>query len=329
MATHFPKDALLNTDNSPDSEVKVSVVVPVYNCAEYLNECVESILNQTHNNLEVILVNDGSNDGSDSLCQQWQDKDPRVKYLSKPNGGAASARNLGMAVASGQYLMFVDGDDIILPEMLEELLKAGRLCKDADIIGSSLLPWDENDRCLAPLPEYTVMDGEEALVYMLEFKIDRSPCTKLYRMATLGKMRFMEGRINEDFPFLAHCYLRCRHVVYVPAGYYRYRVVSTSVTHTFNKRYFDIIANGEDLRHNIPMEHPRVAQAYNLYMHRTHIDAAFKIVRSGKHSFYRQYLKNSRRHVRKNLFKILRHHQIGRNYKIKALLAFSPLRLPI
>ena len=94
-------------------ETLLSVIVPVYNVEAYLVKCVESILNQTYPNLEVILVDDGSPDGSGAICDTFADKDSRVKVIHKPNGGLSSARNAGLEEASGEYITFVDSDDWI------------------------------------------------------------------------------------------------------------------------------------------------------------------------------------------------------------------------
>ena len=92
---------------------KVSVIVPVYNAEKYLSECVDSILAQTLRDIEVLLVDDGSTDGSPVLCDNYAKKDPRIKVIHKANGGVSSARNMGLSIASGDYFAFVDSDDII------------------------------------------------------------------------------------------------------------------------------------------------------------------------------------------------------------------------
>ena len=92
----------------------ISVIVPVYNAEKYLRECLDSIVNQTYKNIEIILVDDGSTDGSGAICDEYADKDVRIKVYHIPNGGASNDRNLGIDNADGEYLMFVDSDDIIL-----------------------------------------------------------------------------------------------------------------------------------------------------------------------------------------------------------------------
>lgn len=106
---------------------KVSIIVPVYNAEKYLRECVESVLCQTLSDIELILVDDGSTDSSPTLCDQYAAQDRRVKVIHKPNGRAASARNAGLRVASGEYVAFVDADDWISPDMYEKCCKPMRM----------------------------------------------------------------------------------------------------------------------------------------------------------------------------------------------------------
>lgn len=310
-------------------DVKVSVVVPVYNVEPYLDEAIDSILNQTHKNLEIILVDDGSKDNSPEICDRRAAAEPRIKVVHKKNGGLSSARNAGIEHCTGEYIMFMDSDDVILPEMLTELLEARKYAPEADIIGSSLLPWSDDDKGLAPLKDFTVFTPEEAMEAILEFRIERSACTKLYRRDTMGDLRFEEGRLNEDFPFMIRFYKRSRKILYVPKGYYLYRMREGSITHSFDEGFFHIITNAEELKPELPLECSKVADAYEMYMLRAHIDAAFKIVRNGCHKRFSKYLKKSRRYVRKSLGTIMKHKKIGLNYKVKALLIFFPFKIPV
>ena len=103
---------------------KISVVIPVYNVERYLDRCLQSVVNQTYTNLQILLVDDGSTDGSGRLAEQWASRDARIVVLHKPNGGLSDARNYAMRYAEGEYWAFVDSDDFIRPQMMEGLLKA-------------------------------------------------------------------------------------------------------------------------------------------------------------------------------------------------------------
>lgn len=129
------------------SDHKISVIIPVYNVEKYLQRCVDSVLGQTHRNLEVILVNDGSRDGSAKICEEYAKSDgARVKYINQENGGVAAARNAGLAVATGDYIAFVDSDDWLEPNMYEELLKVC-VSQDADYVSCSCFLDFEDRKC--------------------------------------------------------------------------------------------------------------------------------------------------------------------------------------
>ena len=122
-----------------DHEPLISVLVPVYNVEKYLNKCIESIINQTYKNLEIILIDDGSTDSSPKICDEYAQKDSRIKVIHKQNGGAASARNLGIDISSGNLLGFIDGDDFISPFMYGTLFELMRLNKALILVLSSLV----------------------------------------------------------------------------------------------------------------------------------------------------------------------------------------------
>ena len=99
----------------------VSIIIPVYNTEKYLEECLDSVCSQTYKNLEIILINDGSTDNSEEICQKFKDMDQRIQIYTCFNSGPAFARNLGLSKAHGEYIMFVDSDDWILPELVDTL----------------------------------------------------------------------------------------------------------------------------------------------------------------------------------------------------------------
>ena len=116
-----------------EDNVLISVIVPIYNSEKYLEQCIESIINQKYSNLEIILVNDGSVDGSLKICEKYAKKDNRIKVIDKKNEGVSVARNVGMEVSSGQWISFIDSDDWIDPDMFEKMLAKSK-DDDFDVI---------------------------------------------------------------------------------------------------------------------------------------------------------------------------------------------------
>ena len=103
---------------------RLSIIVPVYNAEEYLDRCLNSIMNQEYSSCEVILVDDGSTDSSPMICDRYSATDPRFRTIHKPNGGVSSARNAGLCLAKGEYIMFLDSDDVLLPAALEDMMES-------------------------------------------------------------------------------------------------------------------------------------------------------------------------------------------------------------
>lgn len=217
----------------------ISVIVPVYNVEKYLDECVRSIMNQTYGHLEIILVDDGSTDRSAAMCDAFAEIDARIKVIHKMNGGASSARNAGLDIATGQYFAFVDSDDYILPDMYERMLAP--LHDMVQLSVCSLYYQYEPDpkkvwvtqRCYKQ-EEYDARAYFE-LYHFNKFK--HESVTRLYSREHFGHLRFHIGHYAEDHRYaylvaleMLKRNLRMVHLPYV--GYY-YRYVGTSIMHSY------------------------------------------------------------------------------------------------
>lgn len=181
-------------------EQRISVIVPIYKVEAYLERCVESIVNQTYRNMEIILVDDGSPDNCPAMCDAWAKKDSRIKVIHKPNGGLSDARNAGMAIASGEYIGFVDSDDWIAPEMYERLANA--LEQDGSDIaacGVEMVWEDESPSCSLITAKREVLDHQQAQKgLLLENKMKQPVWYKLYRAETIQDILFPMGKYHED-----------------------------------------------------------------------------------------------------------------------------------
>lgn len=224
----------------------ISVIVPVYNVEKYLDTCVQSILAQTYKNLEVILVDDGSPDFSPSLCDQWQQRDSRVKVIHKKNGGLSDARNAGIDASSGDYLAFVDSDDYISPVMYEELLRVAKET-DADIVTSNLCFVSEGKKEYGHinLPAFPATFGpDEMLEIELGHTMVEAPeyvtsCNKLFKRRvffTSEMIRYPVGKLYEDAYTTYRLYHASRRTTVVNNAYYFYIMRDGSITHTLTQR---------------------------------------------------------------------------------------------
>ena len=181
---------------------EVSIIVPVYQVEKYIRQCVDSILAQTFTDFELILVDDGSKDGSGQICDEYAAMDRRVKVIHKENGGLSDARNRGMDQAAGNYFMFIDSDDYIAPTMLECLYK-NILIEDADLAICNFLYFFENDR---KKDFSTSMKSEVLCAKEIFYNRKNERCygiwtvawNKLYKKETFGEVRFRFGKYHED-----------------------------------------------------------------------------------------------------------------------------------
>lgn len=229
--------------NSQKELYKISVIVPVYNAEKYLEKCVESILNQTYYNLEVILVDDGSYDSSASLCNLYAERDDRVKVVHKSQGGVCDARNSGLDIATGDYLIFVDNDDFILPNMYETLLLNMLKYNVKISMCSYSLYYEERGEEVEECELLTrKMDSLEALhVFHTDKRIDMIvPWNKLYRRELFDGIRYPAGRTFDD-EFVTYKLLwKAGTICYTNQQFYFFRQRIDSITHTLTlKKYTD------------------------------------------------------------------------------------------
>ena len=209
---------------------KVSIVVPVYNSEQYLVRCIDSLRNQSYENLEIILVDDGSQDSSFSLCCQAAQTDSRIKVIHQENGGAARARNRGILEASGKWLMLIDADDYIHQDMAGDLLKAAHE-EDAQgvICGFSRVYGDGTKEEIHALQQKWSGDlhrfSEEMLLPLYRNLLLRTQSNKLYDLSLIqkNKLAYPGGfSINEDIWFCVRYLSLCRRIVCIPGSYLYY-----------------------------------------------------------------------------------------------------------
>ncbi len=221
----------------------VSIVIPVYNVKNYLLRCVCSVRRQTYQNLDIILVDDGSTDGSGGICDKIAEQDNRVQVIHKPNGGLGSARNAGIAQAKGDYIGFVDSDDWIESEMVQKMLELMQ-AEGAQIAACNICRVEENgeksyySECFDERLTYTT---EQALTELPKNeRLSNSMCNKLFHRDTLSGLRISESMHYEDNPFTPQCIARAERIVYTGVPYYNYYERSGSISRSvFSLKEFD------------------------------------------------------------------------------------------
>lgn len=211
---------------------KISVIIPIYKVEEYLNRCVESVVNQTYQNLEIILVDDGSPDNCPKMCNEWAEKDGRIKVIHKENGGLSDARNAGMAVAMGEYVFFVDSDDWIHKDTLR-ILKNYEEKYDSDIVECKALVTSgeaEDDALEVDSLEIHMYDTAEAMEALLrDYPLRQTVWNKLYKRHAVEGILFEKGKYHEDEFWTYQVFDRANKILYLDVELYYYFQRSDSI----------------------------------------------------------------------------------------------------
>lgn len=199
----------------------ISIIVPVYQVKEYLTQCIESILNQTYSTLEIILVDDGSSDGSVEICDQYARRDQRIQVIHKENGGLSSARNAGLKQARGDFIGFIDSDDWIEPQMYEMLYNA--ISDKGDIAVCNYFYDDIGREYEACNRNSFMVDSYQALELLIADEIPNYAWNKLYRRNLFQGLNFPEGRYYEDVAIMYLLFERANYVSFLGKALYHYR----------------------------------------------------------------------------------------------------------
>ncbi len=224
----------------------VSIIVPVYNVEKYLDRCIKSIVKQTYNNLEIVLVDDGSQDQCPQICDWWAEKDKRIKVVHKSNGGLSDARNAGMEIATGDYIAFVDSDDWIEEDLYRILLDAIK-ATNSDIACCKFRRIGENFKQASSMANdsgaYELFDTKESLLELItENKIQQVVWNKLYRKNVISDIEFAVGKCNEDDFWTYQVLGKAYRVVSVDVtGYYYWQRNNSIMGVSYSPRRLDAV----------------------------------------------------------------------------------------
>lgn len=225
----------------------ISVIVPVYKVEQYLNDCINSLVNQSYKNLEIILVDDGSPDNCPIMCDNWAKKDKRIKVIHKKNGGLSSARNAGLDVANGDYFTFVDSDDWISLSMYEDMLKIFKN-DDVDVVAGKINCYFEKTGIIKPFMESSdyykitqdlIINKEKYQKLTLSRVLESAAWNKLYKASLFCDLRFKENRYYEDYLYIYNISKRIKNIYYIAKPYYYYRIRDNSIcsSHTCSEDF--------------------------------------------------------------------------------------------
>ncbi len=224
--------------------MKVSIIVPVYNIKDYIQGCVQSLINQTYSDIEIILVNDGSTDGSFAICDAQKKNDNRIKVVHKENGGLSSARNAGLEVATGDFIMFLDGDDYLVHNAVQILIDIQKeYCSD-------IVQFDYEETECTYHSKFDNDAVNPVFVDDMRTMFDKlyelggcaaSACTKLYHRNLFDMLCFKEGVLHEDEQIIPYVLQKTKSITYIPNKLYCYYMRPGSIIKSgFNIKKLDI-----------------------------------------------------------------------------------------
>lgn len=230
------------------NEELISIVVPVYNVEKYVRRCLDSIINQSYKELEIILVDDGSTDNSSVICDEYKEKDNRIKVIHKKNGGLSEARNVGIDIANGKYIAFIDSDDYISNDYFEYLYKL-LIYNEADIAVCDYQLFSnklKNKKQKERIETFSSLGILEKMLYGNHNLI--SSWCKLYKKKLFDNIRYPKGQCYEDVNTTFLLYEKCQNVVVSNLKKYFYLVRKDSITNqAFSKKNFDIIKSNDEM----------------------------------------------------------------------------------
>lgn len=259
----------------------ISVVVPVYKVEKFIHECVDSVIAQTYKNLEIILVDDGSPDSCPAICDEYAEKDGRIKVIHQQNGGLSAARNSGIKIARGSYVSFIDSDDCIQPIYIEQLYNMITECGTMISACRHSETMDGLDSELKT--DYKIFTNEEAIANTLSpHGYLTTACCKLYKKEIFDDIKFPEGILYEDYSVMPMIFDRAGKIAYADTRLYFYRTNNESITNSYfnesHMTYFDV---AKGVNAYLEVNHPDLlVDAHN---RDTNMAFAYfrKIVRSG------------------------------------------------
>lgn len=300
----------------------VSIVVPIYNVEQYLNKCINSIVNQTYKKLEIILIDDGSLDSCPRICDEWKGKDERIKVVHKKNGGLSDARNIGINISNGKYIFFVDSDDWIEKNTVEIMLETLEK-NNADICCAGIF-CEYPDKTIINNVEH--LNGDSELFYKKLYDNTKYPVSawnKLYKKELWNKLSFPVGKLCEDAFTTYQLIDKAHKIIQIETPLYHYNIRANSIMTTeFNKKRMD---EEEAWRMNykfIEKNYPHLKRiAYDFYLQKVYTLIKY-IPQSKRNDEFKSEYKFLKKILKENYIYIILKSGINLKFKIKFAVCF-------
>ena len=304
----------------------ISIIIPVYNVENYIEKCMNTIINQTYKNIEVLLIDDGSTDSSPKLIENIRKSDKRIKTYHKKNGGLSDARNYGIKKAKGKYLVFIDSDDWVdlnYIEYLYNLIKKNNcdisICEIVKITDcGKIVSRNYNNNSIV------IMNQKEAIRNMIEVKyFATSACGKMYKKECFDNVLFPVGRLFEDIPTNYNIFLSIDKIVFGAKGLYYYLTREGSITRNdFSEKHMDSIFFIEEAMKNVIKKYPEFKKNSETRIFLAYFDIWKSFRRKDEKN---EYYNITKENVKKMRLSIIKNHESKRIVRIKATLTYLPI----
>ena len=321
------------------SREKVSIVIPVYNAEKYLRECINSLINQDYENIEIILVDDGSKDSSPNICDEYANKDKRIKVIHKENGGVSSARNAGIDASAGEWITFVDADDMVDNNYVSYLIELA--VKNDSSISLTTYPKKftqfEKENNFTNEEKIITISGKDAAKMMLYYKIVISSWNKMFNKKFLEKNKLLFEKdlsYGEGFEFVIHSMINANKVTISNKKIYNYRVDNNCSAMTVFKE--KLVTGSIDSQNRIKeriinkysnkVELAEMLEAWNYSNWHTHCDCLNTIYGSKANKSNRKMMKQISKVCKKEA-KVVFNKNVPKKDKIKGILYLLSPRL--
>lgn len=302
----------------------ISVIIPIYKVEKYLKKCINSVINQTHKNLEIILVNDGSPDCCREICEEYKNKDKRIVIINKENGGLSDARNAGIDVAKGKYIAFIDSDDYVSNDYIEYMYNLivkysskMSICRVKEVWTNAKVEEVENDVKL----KSQLLNSKETFYNLLFDKgIEVCAYAKLYEKDLFNNIRFPKGKVYEDTAIIYKIIKKAKKIAYgnKQCYYYVARQGSISKHPEFNNNEEDYIEHTFQMLDYLEKRYPDLKSA----IHRFDVYARFRILKMliftkpRNRKMEKEYI----REIKKNQKEVFKHKDTPRKDKLAIIL---------
>lgn len=285
----------------------ISVVIPVYKVEKYLNKCIDSVINQTYTNLEIILVDDGSPDNCGKICDEYAKNDKRISVIHKKNGGLSDARNAGIDIAKGIYITFIDSDDYVESNYIEILYNSITKNNTDMAISSHKVIYENGTILDKATEENSISKPKEVLKRILyDDGIDLSAWAKLYKTELFENIRYPKNRLFEDAATTYKLIDKCNEISIVSKSTYNYIIRNNSITNnSFTIKKMDLIMSTEEMCGYIKNKYPELERAADRRQMYAYLSTLSQLAMSkqkfkNEQKYMMKYIKNNRKKALKD-----------------------------